>query len=162
MLDTILDALTLVTALSCGLIAGVLFAFSTFIMKALDRRPANEAIAVMQSINVVIVNSLFLAVFLGTAVACIVIIISALARWQNPGAIWAAVGCGLYLVGTILVTAVWNVPMNNALAAVAPSQADAAQLWASYLVSWTAWNHIRTLAALAAAASLTIALSLGG
>ena len=67
-------------------------------------------------------------------------------------------GSMLYLVGTMLVTIVFNVPRNNALAAVEPVSANGARLWAGYVTSWTAWNHVRTAAALAAAASLTIAL----
>ena len=58
-------ALTLVTALGCGTIAGVFFAFSTFVMKALARLPPEEGIAAMQSINVFAINSWFLVAFLG-------------------------------------------------------------------------------------------------
>jgi len=43
--------LTLVSALGCGLIAGVFFAFSAFVMKALARLPPAQGIAAMQSIN---------------------------------------------------------------------------------------------------------------
>jgi len=60
------------------------------------------------------------------------------------------------LVGTFLVTLVFNVPKNNALASVAP--AEGASLWTDYLSRWTAWNHVRAAAAFAAAASLTIGL----
>jgi uncharacterized membrane protein len=56
------------------------------------------------------------------------------------------------------VTIVFNVPLNDALAKVNPDSTDGANLWASYLTNWTVWNHIRTAAALTAAASLTIAL----
>ena len=45
-------ALTLVTALGCGLNAGVFFAFSGFVMNGLRRLPAAQGIAAMQSINV--------------------------------------------------------------------------------------------------------------
>jgi uncharacterized membrane protein len=51
---------------------------------------------------------------------------------------------------------VFNVPKNNALASVAP--AEGASLWTDYLSKWTAWNHARAAAALAAAASLSIGL----
>ena len=50
--DQWLFALTLFAALGCGLIAGVFFAFSTFVMKALARLPSGEGMAAMQSINV--------------------------------------------------------------------------------------------------------------
>jgi uncharacterized membrane protein len=63
----------------------------------------------------------------------------------------------LYIGGAILVTMLCNVPRNNALAAVQPDSAGGDQLWADYIRTWTAWNHVRTFACLAAAALLTIA-----
>lgn len=154
----LLSILTLVAALGCGLIAGVFFAFSAFVMKALGRLPPGEGIAAMQSINVAVLNPWFLSAFLGTAAACVLVMISSLLRWRDPGAAYLLAGGALYLIGTFLVTVVFNVPRNKALASVRPADSDGASLWASYLASWTAWNHIRTAAALAAAASLTIAL----
>jgi uncharacterized membrane protein len=156
--DKLLSVLTLSTALGCGLIARVFFAFSAFVMRAFARLPLREGMAAMQSVNVAVLNPLFLTVFVGTAVACIVVIISAFLRWSHPGAAYLLAGALLYLVGTFLVTMVFNVPLNDALAAVAPDAPNAASVWASYLARWTAWNHVRTVAALAAAASLTLAL----
>ncbi len=158
MVDDVLFGMTLFTALGCGLIAGVFFAFSSFVMNALARLPTNAGIAAMQSINVAAINPVFLGVFLGTAAACLLMMIFALARWHSPGAIWLLVGGALYLVGCFLVTMVCNVPMNNALAAVKSSDANGASQWARYLANWTAWNHVRAAAALAAAAALIIAL----
>jgi len=159
--DGLLFTLTLFAALGCGLIAGVFFAFSAFVMKALSRLSPVEGIAAMQSINIAVINPVFLAAFLGTAAACVFVMISALLRWQDPGAVYLLVGGALYLVGSFLVTIVFNVPKNEALASVAPADPESASLWAGYLANWTAWNHVRTVAALAAAASLTIALSYG-
>ncbi len=68
-------------------------------------------------------------------------------------------GGPVYLIGTILVTMAFNVPRNNALAAADPQSADGARLWVGYVTSWTAWNHVRTAAALAAAVLLTFALA---
>ena len=138
--------------------AGVFFAFSAFVMKAFARLPPGEGMAAMQSVNVAVLNPLFLAVFLGTAAACVLALVSSWLRWHDPAAVYLLVGSLLYLVGTFLVTMVFNVPKNNALAAADPASADGARLWSSYLANWTAWNHIRAAAALAAAAALTIAL----
>jgi uncharacterized membrane protein len=55
------------------------------------------------------------------------------------------------------VTIVFNIPKNEALASLAPAD-PGASLWAGYVASWTSWNHIRTAAALTAAASFTIEL----
>ncbi len=158
----LLFALTFVSALGCGLIAGLLFTFSNFVMRALANLPPAQGIAAMQSINIVIINPLFMVGFLGTAFACVALAVSSLLRWNDPGAVYLLVGSVLYLVGTIAVTGVINVPLNNALAAVGADTADGAKLWHRYVADWTAWNHVRTVAALAAAASLTIALGKGG
>lgn len=154
----ILFLMTLVSALGCGLMAGVFFAFSASIMRALGRLPPAQGIAAMQSINVAVINPLFMAAFLGTAAACAVVGVWSLLTWDEPGAGYRLAGTLLYLVGTFLVTLVFNVPRNNALAAADPASAEGARVWADYLVTWTAWNHARTAAALAAAAVLTRAL----
>ncbi len=70
-------------------------------------------------------------------------------------------GGGLYLVGTVLVTIVRNVPMNNTLASVNPESTEGATQWAKYVPGWTAWNTVRTVAAIAAAALLSLALVAG-
>lgn len=65
-IDGLLFALTLFAALGCGLMAGFFFAFSASVIKVLARLPSAEGIAAMQSINVAILNPVFLAAFLGT------------------------------------------------------------------------------------------------
>lgn len=156
--DHLLFALKLFAALGCGLIAGVFFAFSTFVMSALARLQPAQGIAAFQSINITVYNPWFMGAFLGTAAACIFLAVSSLLKWQQPGAAYLLVGSLLYLVGTLGVTIVFNVPLNDALAVVDPGSADGASLWSSFLANWTTWNHIRAAAAIAAAALLTIAL----
>lgn len=151
-------ALNLSSALGCGLIAGVFFAFSAFVMSALARLQPTQGIAAMQSINVVVLNPLFFAAFFGTAAACLFLALSSLLNWKQPGALFLLGGSLLYLVGTILVTIVFNVPLNEALARVKPDSTEGTTLWVRYLADWTTWNHVRTIAALAAAASITLAL----
>src|SRR5262249_53937716 len=150
--------LTFVAALGSGLVAGIFFAFSNFVMKALARIAPAQGIAAMQSINVVVLNRWFFAVFFGTAACCLVLAIASFVRWQRLGAGYLLAGSLLYLIGTTLVTIVCNVPLNDALAAVDPSNADAGPVWTNYLKNWTAWNHVRTMAALTAAASFTVTL----
>ncbi len=158
MSDGLLRILTLISALGCGLVAGIFFAFSTFVMKALDRLPPAQGMTAMQSINVVVINPWFMTAFFGTAAACIILAVFSVFSWHRPDTGYLLLGSALYLVGTILVTIAFNVPRNDALAAVDPGSAEGTRLWAGYVKSWTTWNHLRTAAALAAAASLTIAL----
>ncbi len=159
MTNNLLFTLTLISALGSGLVGGVFFAFSTFVMGALGRLPAAHGIAAMQSINVVVINPLFLGAFIGTAALCALLIAAALFTWQ-PGAMLLLAGALLYFAGTFLVTMFFNVQLNDALAAVAPDSSAAADLWRRYLTTWTNWNHVRTIAALAGAVLLTLALCL--
>jgi uncharacterized membrane protein len=149
---------TLLSALGCGVIGGVFFAFSTFVMKALNALPPPQGIAAMKSINVVVLNPLFLGVFLGTAVGCVALVISSLLGWEKPGEALVLAGGVLYLVGTLLVTIACNVPRNDALAALDPVGAESSQFWTNYIRVWTAWNHVRTIAAIAASGLMMIAL----
>jgi uncharacterized membrane protein len=158
MSDDVIFVVRLSSAIGCGLMAGLLFAFSVAVMRGLSRLPPAEGMAAMQSINVAILNPVFLAGFFGTALLCLVVLVSSLSRWHEAGAACFVVGAALYLAGAFLVTIVFNVPMNDALASAAPGGPDSARLWAGYLTRWTAWNHVRTVAALAAAVALTIAL----
>ncbi len=153
-----LFALKLFSALGCGLVAGVFFAFSTFVMSALARLQPREGIVAMQSINVTAINPLFMIALFGTGVACLFLAITSLFKWHQPGTVYLLVGSLVYFIGTIGVTIAFNVPLNDALAIVKPDSAEGANLWARYLTTWTIWNHVRTIAALAAAALFTIAL----
>src|SRR5688500_8597021 len=153
-----LTVLAFLAAVGCGVIGGVFYAFSTFVMRALGRRPPNEGLAAMQAINVAVINPLFLGVFLGTAVVCAVVMLGAFVRRDAPGAGGALLGGALYLLGTFGVTLECNVPLNNTLENVAPDHPDAARLWADYLKRWTRWNHTRTAAAIAALVSFILAV----
>jgi uncharacterized membrane protein len=159
MLPEWLFTLKLLTALGCGLAAGVFFAFSTFVMPALARLQPPQGIAAMQSLNITAINPLFMIALFGTALACLLLAVSVLFKWQQSGAVFLLVGALLYLVGAIGVTIAFNVPLNDALAIAKPDSAEGVTLWAKYLTNWTFWNHVRTIAALAAAALLTYAIA---
>jgi uncharacterized membrane protein len=58
------------------------------------------------------------------------------------------------------VTIRFNVPLNNELAVVPADSRDDDGTWTRYLAVWTKWNHVRTAAALVAAALLTVAVAL--
>jgi uncharacterized membrane protein len=158
-MDELMSGLTLAAALGAGLVAGIFFAFSAFIMAALKRLPSEGGISAMQSINVTVLNPVFFFVFFGTAVAALVLAIAAFAGWSPSRSPYLLAGALLYLAGTILVTMVFNVPLNNKLAAASAKSTEGASVWNTYLSAWTAWNHVRTIAALSACASFIFALS---
>jgi uncharacterized membrane protein len=137
---------------------GFFFAFSTTVMKALARLPAAQGVAAMQSVNLVVINPLVMLALFGTGLACVVLVIAAFIEWGEPYAVYLLVGGLLYVVGVVLLTGRYHVPRNNALAALDPNDPDAERQWNRYVRTWTAGNHVRTIAPLASAALLTIAL----
>jgi uncharacterized membrane protein len=150
-------ALTVAATVGCGLVGGVFFAFSTFVMPALARLPAPAGIAAMQSIDVTAVRPPLMVALFGTAAVCLALMVTALSA--RPGALIVLSACLLYVVGNAVVTMVCNVPLNDALARTDPASAEGARLWATYLVTWTAWNHVRTVTALLAATLLGVSLA---
>jgi uncharacterized membrane protein len=160
-MDGFLVALTVVAALGCGLNAGVFFAFSSFVMKALARLQPAQGIAAMQSINLVAVTPAFMAALFGTAAACVALVVWALVDWNAAFAPYLLAGGACYLLGTIGLTITYHVPRNDALAALPPQHAEAAGRWTRYVAEWTSGNHLRTAASLAAAVSFTLALRMG-
>ncbi len=150
---------TLAAALGCGLIAGLCFTFSIAVMPAFDDLSPSAAIAAMQSINRTIVNPLFLLALLGTALACVVLVVWSIRAWDQPGARLVLTGAALYLLGMIGVTFVASIPLNDTLDSVRADGPDAAQDWSDFSGPWTVLNHVRTVAVLAAAGLLTSGLS---
>jgi uncharacterized membrane protein len=146
------------SAVGCGVMAGVYLAFSGFVMTALSRIDQASGVAAMNSINTVILRSLFMPLFFGTTVAALILAVVALLRWGTPGALSMFVGGVAYVLGMFGVTMLFNVPLNNVLQAAEPSVADAATTWARYLREWTMWNHVRTVASTVACALFIFAL----
>ena len=150
--------LIFIAVLGAGIIAGVFFTFSTFVMKSLAVLSPQKGIAAMQSINLIILKSLFILVFMGTSLLSLVLGIMAILKWGQPGMVFLLVASALFVVGSFLVTMVFNVPLNNELDAVGSNSAEAIPVWERYLSDWVIWNHVRTIASLAASGGFIYAL----
>jgi uncharacterized membrane protein len=159
---TYVPFLLLAAALGCGLVGGIFFAFSTFIMKALASRPPAQGAAAMQAINITVINPLFLVLFLGTAlVSAALAVVALLGVGGGGGRLPLApvmIGFFAYVVGSFLVTMVFNVPLNTRLAKLGLVAISQEAEWRRYCRVWTAWNHVRTLASVVAAVAFMVAL----
>ena len=149
---------TFAAAIGSGLVAGIFFAFSSFVMAALGRILPEQGIAAMQSINVTVLNPGFLTAFLGTGAVCVALAAGSYVWWGEASGKLILAASLIYLVGCIGVTMVCNVPLNDALAAVSPEHAGGAAVWSNYLTVWTGWNHLRTAAPLLSAILFMAAL----
>ena len=154
-----LTALALLVCIGAGIVGGVFFAFSNFVMKSLAQLPASQGIAAMQRINVVVVNPLFLGVFMGTAVLAAACAVAGFFPWNAPRSLFLLAAGVIYVVGSFLVTVAFNVPRNERLARMGSESAEAAAYWPAYVREWVQWNHVRTAASLASAACAAAALA---
>jgi uncharacterized membrane protein len=159
--DGVLFGITLAAAVGAGLVGGVFFAFSNFVMQALGRLRPSEGIAAMQAINVTVITPLFMGALFGTGLVSLVLVVWGLAGLDEPYAGWLIAAGAIYLIGEIATTGGYHVPRNNALARVDPDSEEGARVWQTYLVEWTRMNHVRTVAGLAAGALFAVALQAG-
>ncbi len=159
-------------ALGTAVSAGVYFAFSTFVMRGLDRTGPASAITAMHGMNVEARGSgPFLVVLVGSTLLCAAVGVVALSGLRSPGSGWLLAGAILGVVG-LVVTGAISEPLNLRLDAIDPAQlsdalgersdgpgVDAAQAWRDYLSAWTVWNHVRTIAGVIGAVLLLIGAS---
>lgn len=145
--------------LMTGLMAGIYFAFSVFIMKSLAELPALQAAQAMNKINDVIVNTLFLPLFFGSTLWYAGLIIWSIADWQSGQSLLVVVAASIYILGMFFVTAFANVPLNNQLKSSASSDTELIRFWNEYLHRWTRLNHLRMVSCMAACAALTISIT---
>ncbi len=153
-MTAVIQAVTLATALGCGLTGGVLYGFSSFVLPALRTLPSEQGIAAMQAINEAAPRSWFLVTLLGSALGSLAT--GAYAVLAGPGP-----GRGLLLLGTaaglsvLAITVGYHIPRNNHLATIAPADPAAAAQWMRYAREWARLNHVRTATGLLAALALT-------
>ena len=146
--------LTTTAAIASAAAAGMMYAFSTFVMRGLDRTGPVTAVTAMRGINAEAnANAPFLLAYLGAAVLAIAVGIVALLGIRNPGSGWLLAGAVFGVLGAV-ITMAFNVPLNNHLDTI--DLADAATQWQAYLSTWTAWNHVRTVTSVVAAALMLI------
>jgi len=153
--------LTSVAALAGAAASGMMYVFSTFVMRGLDRTGPVEAITAMRGINVVAnSNPAFLLAYFGATILALVVGVMAAVRIGQPGNVWILVRAVFGILGAI-ITMAFNVPLNDHLDTVNPvglSFADAGREWQGYFSTWTAWNHVRAATGIIAAVLMLFGL----
>jgi len=153
-------ALLWTSAIGCGLMAGVYFAFSAFIMTSLGRIAPASGMVAMNATIVDIVRSPFMPVFMVTTLTAASLAVLGVVRWGQPGSMLIVIGGTIYVLGMFGVTMMVNQPMNEALLAADPATSQGVALWSRYVIDWTMWNHLRTVASTVATAIFIAALTL--
>lgn len=146
------------SVLGCGVLAGVYFTFSGFVMAALGRLEPAAAVAAMVSINRTILRSAFMPLFLATTGSAVALAVLTPFHWDEPETLPMLVGGLIYVTGMFTCTVAFNLPLNDALAEADPKGPGAGAAWARYRRDWTRWNHVRTASAAIATACFVAAL----
>ncbi|MEN8178295.1 MAG: anthrone oxygenase family protein [Pseudomonadota bacterium] len=146
--STMATALLMTAALSSGLMSGIYFAFSVFIMRAFGKLETSQSVAAMNAINETILRTGFMPLFFGSTIISVMLITIALAHWGDAGSGLMLIAGATYFVGMFVCTVVFNVPLNNLLARLTDESANAKEVWSRYLADWTRWNHLRTVSSL--------------
>lgn len=137
---------------SNAMVAGTFFAFSVYMMAALTNIDAEHGAKTMNSVNVWIVKSPWLALFLLSALLSLALPLYA---WYSQGfqkALPLLVSGASYLLGTFLVTMLFNVPLNDKLASLQGK--ELVEFWPQYVKSWQPWNHVRTITSIISTVAL--------
>ncbi|HEY5823637.1 MAG TPA: anthrone oxygenase family protein [Cyclobacteriaceae bacterium] len=141
-----------------GLLAGLFYSYACSVNIGLGRLTDEEYLRAMQSINEGILNPVFFLSFLGA------LVLLPFASWMNhnfipTGAYYFLLSATIiYVIGVFGITAVGNVPLNEALARFTIDGASPQELFVQrqkFELTWNSYHTIRTVAAV-----LSFALSL--
>lgn len=147
------------SAISSALVAGIFYAFSSFVMPALGRLSDERGGEAMNSINVTVYTPSFMILFMGTALLSAVLAVWSLFTIGSLGSQLVLAASLLYVVGCFGVTMRFNVPLNRQLTEIVAGSGSVS--WRLWLREWTTWNTVRTIGAGLASALFILALVLG-
>ena len=147
----------LLLALWSAVIGGVFSAFSEFIMSGLLRTTPAGGIEAMQHINRTVIKTQFVAGILLIAPLSVFFAIYSLTAYDGAARCALTLAPVVFLPSVFLMTVFGNVPMNNRLAQLDHTSAEAGAYWVAYGRNWTRLNHVRALGSILTAVIYVIA-----
>ena len=162
LLGSPLEVVMLVSIILNAMAGGIIFIFSNTIMPALATLDSDVGIKIMNTINKIIVNPLFIGIFFGGLISVIptAIMLVRANDFSQPARYYALTSTLMFFFGEFIVTMTKNVPRNKALSAVDPKSNDGKMYWKdNYLKSWVAWNTVRCIFSVIAAVFGVLCLS---
>ena len=136
----IFEILHILVILQVGLTAGLLFIFSIAVNPGLARLNEEEYYRAMKFINLVILNPIFLFIFIGPLIT--MPLLTYIGRNDSKFFILTLFSTILYFLGVLLITSLKNVPLNNKLEKLNSDEFKDIFLW--YKKPWNFWHNIRT------------------
>ena len=135
-----------VAVIACGLVSGFFLTFSDFLMRSLNLAKTAAGVEVMQIINREVWRSVIIILLWGMVALSIILASYAFLNMTGPSSVLVMVGGALYFLGVLVVSYVFNIPMNNRLDAMEYSGTEAAAYWKNtYMPRWVFWNYVRAI-----------------
>lgn len=147
-----------VGVVTCGVMTGLLFAFSGSVLAGMNTIAPAHSIRAMQTMNTALLNPFFGLAFFGSTLSAAYLGVRALLRDPSPSRTLLLVGAAFFVIGVFLVTITVNVPMNNRLQRFDGDQLRAAEEWRRFSGRWLLVNHLRTLDGAIATIAFSLAL----
>jgi uncharacterized membrane protein len=143
-----------------GLSAGLFYSWSVSVIPGTQNVVDSTYLETMQSINREILNPLFFLIFFGSLV--FLGVTSVYEFYSNQLTFWFVLSATItYLIGTLGVTVIGNVPLNNQLAALELKEMNVshlAEFRKTYEIKWNQFHLIRTVFAVISFISIVLAL----
>ncbi|MEM6537239.1 MAG: anthrone oxygenase family protein [Pseudomonadota bacterium] len=148
----------LAIGLNAALVGGVFQSFSDFVMRGLALASPAAGIESMQGLNRTVFRSLFLTTFFVLVPSTLFMAYVALVHLGGAAQQLILFGTTAYIILVFVVTIIGNVPMNERLARLPATSAEAAAYWSNYVQNWTRWNHLRTIGSILTSGSYLFAM----
>jgi uncharacterized membrane protein len=132
-----------IAILLTGLSAGLFFAWQVSVIPGTRLVQDSTYIETMQKINRAIINPPFMLVFLGSAAVQILCVIL---YWNSGISFWFTLAAALaYGAGTVLVTGLGNVPLNDSLDALPLNDLNEEKIATERHDYETPWNRLHLI-----------------
>jgi len=147
-----------IAILSGGIVSGIFFAFSDFIMKSFASISETSAIDAMTEINRRVYRSIFIIGIWAVALLGALLIYAGMYHTEPAVSFWLIAGGSIYIIGVVAVSFLFNIPMNHKLQSLGSNNPNSSDYWKRYLTKWTRWNHVRSGSAVISTACYLVAL----
>ena len=161
MILSYLPGLLMLGVICCALVSGIFLTFSDFVMRSLKLAKTEAGIEAMQQINREVYRSVFMILLWAMVLLSVVLVVMTYLYLDGWMRILVAGGALSYFIGVLVVSFVFNIPMNHRLEAMSCSDPDAAIYWLDhYQPRWVFWNWVRAFSSGLAAISFLLASSI--
>ncbi|MBL1215470.1 MAG: DUF1772 domain-containing protein [Ignavibacteriae bacterium] len=141
-----------------GLSAGFFYAWSVSVIQGTKRVDASTYLETMQSVNRAILNPAFFLIFFGSL---ILLIIGSIYQFDTGNlSFWFMLMASLlYLIGTVVVTGLGNVPLNNQLDALNLNKISSNKILEFRKYYESKWNRLHLIRTIFAVFSFLLSVA---